>query len=368
MADEKKSSGRLASLDALRGFDMLFIMGGESLVYAIAALFGDPAFGKKFGHVPWHGLQFMDTVFPLFLFLAGVSFPFSSAKSRERGLSDGQIALKALRRGLTLVALGFVCSGLFKFDFATLRVWSVLGRIGLAWMIAAWLYLIFKPRVRIVIAAVILAAVTLFTIFVVAPGAAGHGPFTPQGNFGCWLDRTLTGGHTYQKLFDPEGFSGLLPAVVTAMLGMFAGEIVRKGGTAATGAKALRLLFCGIGCAALGFALSPVCPINKALWSPSFTLVVGGWSFAVFALFYWIIDVKGFSRWAFFFTVIGMNSITIYLGQAIVNFIAVDHFFLKGLAGLLPALWGRMLLEVGYIAICWLFLHFLYRHKVFLKV
>lgn len=88
----------------------------------------------------------------------------------------------------------------------------------------------------------------------------------------------------------------------------------------------------------------------------------------MFALFYWIIDVKGWSRWAFFFTVIGMNSITIYLGQQIVNFTAIDHFFLKGLAGYLPALWGRLLLEVGYIAICWLFLHFLYRHKVFLKV
>ena len=366
--EEKRSFGRLASLDALRGFDMLFIMGGEALVCAIAALCGDPAFGRKFGHVPWHGLQFMDTVFPLFLFMAGVSFPFSAAKSRERGLTDGRIALKALRRGLTLVALGFVCSGLFKLEFATLRAWSVLGRIGLAWMVAAWIYLLFRPRVRVVLAVVILAAVTLFTVYVPAPGAAGHGPFTPQGNFGCWLDRTLTAGHTYQKLFDPEGFAGILPAIVTAMLGVFAGEIVRRGGGAATGRKALELLACGAGCALAGWGLSYAFPINKALWSPSFALVVGGYSFAMFALFYWIVDVRGYRRWAYFFTVIGVNSITIYMAQRIVRFNDVNNFFLLGLSKQLPAGWGRLLLCVGYIAVCWLFLWFLHRKNVHLKV
>ena len=366
--EEKRSFGRLASLDALRGFDMLFIMGGEALVCAIAALCGDPAFGRKFGHVPWHGLQFMDTVFPLFLFMAGVSFPFSAAKSRERGLTDGRIALKALRRGLTLVALGFVCSGLFKLEFATLRAWSVLGRIGLAWMAAAWIYLVFRPRVRVVLAAVILAAVTLFTIYVPAPGAAGHGPFTPEGNFGCWLDRTLTAGHTYRKLFDPEGFAGILPAIVTAMLGMFAGEIVRRDGGAATGRKALELLACGAGCALAGWGLSYAFPINKALWSPSFALVVGGYSFAMFALFYWIVDVRGYRRWAYFFTVIGVNSITIYMAQRIVRFNDVNNFFLLGLSKLLPADWGRLLLCVGYIAVCWLFLWFLHKKNVHLKV
>ena len=363
------SSNRLLSLDALRGFDMLFIMGGEWVVCTIAALFGDSDFNAKFNHVPWHGLQFMDTVFPLFLFLAGASFPFSSAKSLEKGAKRGQIALKALRRGLTLFALGLVYNGFLELDFAHFRVWSVLGRIGLAWMFAAWLYLAFGTRVRLVLAAALLAAVTVFTICVPAPGSAAVvDPFSAAGNFGCWLDRTLTAGHICCADYDPEGFAGLLPAVVTALLGMFAGDIVRAGGTAATGTKTLRLLACGAVCATLGFALTPVFPINKALWSPSFTLVVGGYSFALFAFFYWIVDVKGWTRWAFFFTVIGINSITIYLGQQIVNFTAMDHFFLKGLAGCLPELWGRLLLEVGYIAICWLFLHFLYRHKVFLKV
>ena len=360
---------RLASLDVLRGFDMLFIMGGDALVCAVAALFGSPDFAQRFGHVPWHGLQFMDTVFPLFLFLAGVSFPFSATKSRLRGLTDGRIALKALRRGLTLVALGLVCGGLLKLQFATLRVWSVLGRIGIAWMLAAWIFLLFKLRVRLVIALGILTAVTAFTVFVPAPGsAAGVDPFSPDGNFGCWLDRTLTAGHTYKPLFDPEGFSGLLPAVVTAMLGMFAGELVCRDNRSVCGKKAAELLACGVFCALAGGALSMVFPINKALWSPSFVLVVGGYSFSLFALFYWIVDVLGFRRWAFFFTVIGVNSITIYMAQRIVNFRIVRDFFFNGFAELFPPMFGNVVKCAGYVAVCWLFLLFLHKKDVHLKV
>jgi len=360
---------RLASLDALRGFDMLFIMGGEGLVCAIAAALGFPEFKDGFGHAAWHGFHFMDVVFPLFLFMAGVSFPFSCAKSRSRGLPERTIALKCLRRGATLVFLGLCCSKLLSLDFAHLRVWSVLGRIGVAWMVAAWLYLALGVKTRLGVAAAILAAVTAGTVFVTAPGAAAPvDPFSPEGNFGCWLDRTLTGGHTYRPLFDPEGFAGMLPAVVTAMLGMFAGDIVRRGGSAATGRKALELAACGAAATALGLALSPVFPVNKALWSPSFTLVAGGVSFAAFAAFYWIVDVLEFRRWTFFFTVIGMNSITIYMAQRVIGFRVARDFLFGGVASLFPEAWGAVVLQAGYIAACWLFLYFLHRKGVYLKV
>ena len=370
-ADEKNSLkiGRLASLDALRGFDMFFIMGGEGLVYAVAAAFGYPDFRASFGHVPWHGLQFMDVVFPLFLFMAGVSFPFSCAKSRERGMGSWSIALKALKRGLLLVFLGLCYNRLFQLDFEHLRVWSVLGRIGLAWMVAAWLYLVCGVKSRLGIAVAILASVSAFTILVAAPGAGTPvDPFSPEGNFGCWLDRTLTAGHTYKPLFDPEGFAGFLPSVVTAMLGMFAGDIVRRGGTVATGRKAQVLALCGVVCFAAGQLLSLVFPLNKALWSPSFALVVGGISFGVFALFYWIIDVRGWRRWSFFFGVIGINSITIYLAQRVVPFDRIGRFFVGGLAAQLPDSIGEIVLSLGYIAVCWAFLWFLHRKGVTLRV
>ena len=360
---------RLMSLDALRGFDMLFIMGGQGLICAIAAALGHPEFKASFGHVGWHGLQFMDCIFPLFLFMAGVSFPFSCAKSRERGMSDGRIAVKSLKRGLTLVVFGLCYAGLLSFNFEHARAWSVLGRIGMAWMFASWLYLLFGTKARIGIAAGILASVTVFTIFVTAPDAAANAdPFSPEGNFGCWLDRVVTNGHTLSKMYDPEGFAGLLPAIVTAMLGMFAGEIVRRGGSVATGRKALALLACGVGCLVAGLLLSNVFPINKKLWSPSFVLVVGGISFLAFSLFYWIVDVLGWRKWSFFFMVIGMNSITIYMAQAIFGFHKARDFFFSGVASLFAEPWRPVVLQIGYIAVCWTFLYFLHRKRIYLKV
>ena len=362
---------RLMSLDAFRGFDMFWIMGGEALVYAIAALFGVTDFNKSFGHVPWAGLQFMDTIFPTFLFMAGASFPFSAAKSLERGMTRGQIARKALRRGITLMLLGLVYGGfLQKLNFAAFRIPSVLGYIGFGWMVAAWIFLYVrnvKARMGVVLG--ILAAVTLVFGLIPAPDAAADAvKFSPEWHLGCWLDRTILGSHSLTPKFDNEGFGGLFCTIATAMLGMFAGEIVRAGGTKATGRKAVNLLICAAVCLVSGLALSAFYPIVKNLWSPSFVLVVGSYSFAMFALFYWIIDVKGFRKWSFFFMVIGMNSITIYIAQQFVGFNAASKFVLGGVAGLLPDLWGRLVLSLGYIAACWLFLLFLYRKNVFLKV
>jgi len=364
-----EAKDRLSSLDALRGFDMLFIMGGEALVQAVAAAFGHPDFKASFGHVEWHGLQFMDVIFPLFLFMAGVSFPFSCAKSREMGFGSGQIALKSLKRGMVLVLLGLCCNKILQLDFAHLRVWSVLGRIGIAWMIASWLYLLLGARARLGVAVGILVAVTFGTYLMTTPGAPSPvDPFSPEGNFGCWLDRTLTGGHTYRPLYDPEGFAGFFPSIVTAMLGTFAGEIVRRGGTSASSRKALELLCAGVLCLVAGLALSAVFPINKKLWSPSFVLVVGGISFALFALFYWIIDVRGWRRWSFFFAVIGMNSITIYMAQRVIGFHVARDFLFGGLASLFPGAWRSVVLQVGYIVVCWLFLYLLHRKRIYLKV
>ena len=371
-SNDSSSGSRLASLDAVRGFDMFFIMGGEGLIVALAALFGFRDFGATFGHVPWDGLHFMDTVFPTFLFLAGVTFPFSAAKSRERGATDLQIALKALRRCALLVLLGLVHDGpLLRFDFAHLRVWSVLGRIGVAWFCAAMLYLWFRTKARAGIAFALLAGCVLFTRFVLAPDApAGASPFSPEGNFGCWLDRTLTGGHTYKPLFDPEGFAGIVPAVVTAMLGMFAGELVRRAG-ADPRRKCLDLAMFGSGLLSVGLALSLVCPVNKALWSPSFVLVVGAYSTLLFLAFYAVIDVLGFSKWAFPLKVIGMNSIAIYMAQSVIGAGQANDFLFSWAWRHLPDSCGdlkRVFMNLGYVAVCWLFLFFLYRKKTFLKV
>ena len=226
-----KPSERLQSLDALRGFDMLFIMGFASLVVAVCGLWPNAvtdSIASQMGHASWDGFTHHDTIFPLFLFIAGVSFPFSLSKQRSLGLSTGTIYAKIVRRALTLVLLGVIYNGLFRLDFENLRIASVLGRIGLAWGIAAVLYLNFGVKARIAIAAAILVGYGLLSALVAAPDVAGAGPLTREGCLAGYVDRLLLPGKLYGKTFDPEGLLSTVPAVVTAMLGMFTGEFVRR--------------------------------------------------------------------------------------------------------------------------------------------
>ena len=302
-------------------------------------------------HVAWDGFAHHDTIFPLFLFIAGVSFPYSVAKQRAGGMSEGRIYAKIVRRGLTLVVLGMVYNGLFKLDFENLRIASVLGRIGLAWSIAAVLYLNFGVKTRAAIAVAVLAGYGALSALVAAPDAAGAGPLTFEGNLAGYIDRQFLPGKLIYGSFDPEGLLSTVPAVVTAMLGMFTGEFVRRSDIRG-GRK----------------AFSGVLPVNKKLWSSTFVCVVGAYSLGMFALFYYLIDVRGWRRWTLFFRVVGLNSITIYLAQRIVGFGRISDFFLGGIASKCPEAVAAVISSAGYVAVCWLFLYFLYRKNVFLKV
>lgn len=365
-----KQSERLMSLDALRGFDMLFIMGFASLVVAVCGLWpsaATDAVAASMSHVAWDGFAHHDTIFPLFLFIAGVSFPYSVAKQRAGGMSEGRIYVKIVRRGLTLVVLGVVYNGLFKLDFENLRIASVLGRIGLAWSIAAVLYLNFGVKTRAAIAVVVLVGYGALSALVAAPDTAGAGALTFEGNLAGYIDRQLLPGKLIYGTFDPEGLLSTVPAVVTAMLGMFTGEFVKRGGMPG-GRKTLWMAAAAAILLAAGLAFSGVLPVNKKLWSSTFVCVVGAYSLGMFALFYYLIDVRGWRRWTLFFRVVGLNSITIYLAQRIVGFGRISDFFLGGIASKCPEAVAAVISSAGYVAVCWLFLYFLYRKNVFLKV
>ena len=365
-----KPSERLQSLDALRGFDMLFIMGFASLVVAVCGLWPNAvtdSIASQMGHASWDGFPHHDTIFPLFLFIAGVSFPYSVAKQRAGGMSEGRIYAKIVRRGLTLVVLGMVYNGLFKLDFENLRIASVLGRIGLAWSIAAVLYLNFGVKTRAAIAVAVLAGYGALSALVAAPDAAGAGPLTFEGNLAGYIDRQFLPGKLIYGSFDPEGLLSTVPAVVTAMLGMFTGEFVRRSDIRG-GRKTLWMAAAAAALLAAGLAFSGVLPVNKKLWSSTFVCVVGAYSLGMFALFYYLIDVRGWRRWTLFFRVVGLNSITIYLAQRIVGFGRISDFFLGGIASKCPEAVAAVISSAGYVAVCWLFLYFLYRKNVFLKV
>lgn len=366
-------SGRLQSLDTLRGFDMMFIMGVAGLVMKLCALapgaFTD-AIAAQMVHVKWDGLAHHDTIFPLFLFIAGVSFPFSLAKQRQSGVSAVGIYGKIIRRVVALAFLGLIYNGLLKLDFATLRCASVLARIGIAWGVAAVLYVNFGVRTRAVIAGAILLGYWAVSALFVAPDApAGADCFSQEGCIAGYIDRLYLPGRLIYKNFDPEGLLSTVPAVVTAMMGMFAGEFVRLPQSRLSGTrKAAYMLVAAIVLAVAATLWNEVLPVNKKLWSSSFVCAVGAYSLGMFAIFYYIIDVRGWHRWTLFFRVIGLNSITIYLAQRIIGFQKIADFFTGGIASLCPEPVAAVVASASYVAVCWLFLYFLYRKGVFLKV
>ena len=365
---------RLQSLDALRGFDMFWIVGGGSIFAGLASLTGwTPLrwWEKQLHHVAWHGFTFEDMIFPLFLFIAGISFPFSMAKRLEKGVSRKSIYRQIFMRGFLLVLFGLIYNGLLTFDFSTMRFASVLGRIGLSWMFAALIFFNTRKRnIRIAWCAGLLIFYWLLLALVPAFDNPGADRFSMEGNFTSYFDRLFLPGRLLRNgIHDPEGWLGVIPATATALLGMLTGWFVmwRKAGFTElrrTGYMAVA----GVALVIVGLVWDIVFPINKNLWTSSFVCFVGGLSLLLFSLFYLVIDVWGFRKWSFFFTVIGMNSITVYMAQKMIKFSFTSDFLFKGMIGCFPESWSPFLNGCCYTAVCWAFLYFLYRQKIFLKV
>lgn len=361
---------RLLSLDALRGFDMFFIMGGGALLLSVSSFFPEnvSAFiAEQMGHKEWHGFAFYDLIFPLFLFLAGLSLPFSLSKQLSLGKNRLNISLKIVRRAVLLVFLGVLYNGLLNFDFENLRYASVLGRIGLAWAIAALIYLWAGKRVSVVVSVVVLLGYWALLALVKAPDALPEvAVYSMEGSIVGYVDRLYLPGVLHLGVHDPEGLLSTLPAVVTAMAGIFTGDFVRQKRVKEYSKVGIMLLV-SLLLLAVGYLWGMVFPINKNLWTSSFVLYAAGWSLLLFALFYLVIDVVGLKRWSFFFRVIGMNSITIYLLQQFFDFHKPVQTLFGGFLSLFPEQYYPSLYWCCYVLICWLLLYFLYRKSVFLK-
>ena len=386
-----EKSERLMSLDALRGADMIFITGFSVALVALCRWLGfgsDCWLATQMTHVAWHGFRHHDTIFPLFLFLAGVSWPFSYAKQLERGRTTAAILRKIAVRVVLLVFLGMVSSSFFSFKVETYRYDSVLAHIGVCWAGAALLFMFVKNwKVRLAIAFGLLAVHWAILRFFTAPDAAallastdpvvakkvasyaayGTDSFSFTGNIAGWIDRTFMPGRLYEGIFDPDGLLAKMSGIPLAMLGGLAGELLRTKSLSGN-RKTLILLAAAIAALALTFAWMPWCPVNKKIWTATFVFASAAYAFCALALFYWIIDVKGFRKWSFFFRVIGMNAITIYILQRIVSFRQVSSFFLNGVASFGDKDWSDFVLAMGQVLAGWLVLLFLYRKNTFLRV
>ena len=369
---KKPAVKRLYSLDALRGFDMFWIMGGEAIFAGLASLTGWPVvqwWAGQLEHVQWHGFHFYDMIFPLFLFIAGISFPFSLAKRIAMNDSRKSIYKHVITRGLLLVLIGIVYNNGVNFDFAHLRYGSVLGRIGLAWMFASIIFMNTKLNSRIIIFSLILIGYWVLLLLFPAHDLGSTDVFSREGNLTSHIDRLLMPGRLYLGNHDPEGLFSTLPAIGTALLGMFTGEFLLSKYLADKPLRKVFYLFiAAVILMAIGKIWNIVFPINKNLWTSSFVCFVGGLSLLLFSIFYLIIDVWEYKKWAFVFVVIGMNPITIYLTGRIVNFGSATKFFFGGISSALPVTWTPLIDGIGVTAIGWVFLYVLYKKKIFLKL
>jgi predicted acyltransferase len=361
-------SQRLLSLDALRGFDMFWIIGGEGIAHAAAALTGWgwlTWLSAQLHHPEWDGFAFYDLIFPLFLFIAGAAMPFSLERRLARGDSKRQLYRHVIQRGLLLVLLGMIYNGLLEFDWPNTRLPSVLGRIGLAYMFAALIFLDTSVRGRFLWMAGLLAGYWAALKFIPVPGF-GAGDLAPGHTLTDYVDRLMIPGRLYQGNRDPEGLLATIPAIATALAGSATGELLKS--QRYTGyVKTLLMVVAGVICLGLARLWNLDFPINKNLWSSSFVLHCAGWSLLFLAPFYLVIDVWRLRGWAMFFVVIGSNSILIYLADAFIDFEHTARFFFEGLlsetGAYKPLLWACAVLLVK-----WVLLLFLYRKRIFLRV
>ncbi len=281
-------------------------------------------------HRDWNGFSAYDLIFPLFIFMVGVAMPFSFAKHVALGESRLRLYWKVTRRALLLLLLGIVCQGLLRFDYAKgglsfdfsqLRFASVLGRIGLAYFFAALITFHTSARGRVIWIVAILLGYWAAMMWIPVP-EYGAGNLEPGKTLADYIDRSYLPGKLYERVRDPEGLLSTIPAIATCLIGVLAGQWLRQSRRNGH-AKAAALLAAALICLALGGLWNLAFPINKNLWTSSFVLWAGGWSLLLLALFYWVIDVCGWKKWAFFFVVIGVNAITIYVGHQFIDFASI---------------------------------------------
>ena len=322
----------------------------------------------QFEHPEWIGFTFYDFIFPLFLFVAWVSIPFSLGKLKEANAPKSHIYRKAFWRMMILIGLGILDKNApFPFfDWEQIRLGSVLGRIGIAGFVTVVLFLNFNITKRLIIAGGILL-VYYATIFLVPVPGFGAGDLTFEGNLVGWFDRTFLPGRLLQGQFDELGILTTFPAICLTILGAHAGEILRKSDNSES-QKLKELLVTGLICIGIALIWNLHFPIFKRMWTSSFIMLTSGLAFLSLSLFYLIIDILKFQKWAFFFVVVGMNSLTIYMIYRFVNFRDTSRLLFEGLYKPLGENWMPVMESLGALGLVWLFLYFLYRKKIFFKV
>lgn len=362
------TQGRLVSLDALRGFDMFWIIGGGWIVSGLAKGLQDDWFSQYVlphtRHVPWEGFLAWDLIMPLFLFVVGAAMPYSFAKRLEQGHSKGRLYVHILFRVVVLWILGMVAQGrLLQYDLSKLRLYSnTLQAIAAGYLIASIFLMNLRMWGQLAVTAALLLLYWALLMLVPVPGY-GPGELTPEGNLAIYIDKLILG--PYQ---DGTSYTWILSSMTfgcTVMMGALAGQLLRS--DFGRMRKTLFLLASGVACIWIGWAWGLVFPIIKHIWTSSMVLFAGGWSIVLLGVFYLLFDVLRLRFLAFPFVVIGMNAIAVYMVTRVYDFRQIGDIFVSGLARWTGD-WHDFVRAVAGVVAIWLILLHLYRKRTFIKI
>lgn len=401
-SESQPASGRLLSLDALRGFDMFWILGADDLVYSMQPGHEGGLFRFLFTqleHADWAGFRFYDLIFPLFVFMVGISIVFSLTKTLEReGL--GGAYRRIFRRFVLMFLLALIYSGGVSKAWPDIRLLGVLNRIALCYLAASLIFCHVRWKGMVAICASLLVGYWALMSFVpfpdlrprtpagelIAPALTAtstdqlnwastnqlRGVFDKGVNLANYLDQKYLPGKKWDGTWDPEGLLSTLPAIATCLLGVFAGLLLQNK-TVPDQRKVHWLLGAGVASAALGWLWSLDFPVIKKIWTSSYVLVAGGYSAILLGVFYQVIDIWKWQKWATPFVWIGCNAITLYLANNIVDFGRLARRFAGGdvksfFEGTLGKGSGDLVIAVVALVFAFALARFLYRRKIFLRL
>lgn len=379
MKNTHSSSKRLESLDALRGFDLFFLVALGPLMHSLARTANVEWLNESmwvFSHVSWEGFSPWDLIMPLFLFMSGISMPFSL--SRYKSISDKRPLLRRLaKRILLLWIFGMMCQGnLLALDPNTIYLYSnTLQAIATGYLITALLFLFTSRRTQIITAVVLLLVYWTTMQFITVDGYGG-GNYTPQGNLAEWIDNTVLGRFrdTAQVIdgkvvvADWYHYTWILSSLnfgVTVLTGLFAGYIAKD---KIEEKKKLKLYFgIGITMVIAGWLWNFQMPVIKTIWTSSMVLVSSGYCFLLMGLFYYWIDYKGHRSGITWLKVYGMNSIVAYMLANVVNFRCIGESLFYGLEQYMGSYYS-FLMTLWNIGAVYVIIWFMYKRGIFLKV
>jgi len=358
---------RVLSVDALRGFDMFWIIGGQKIFRSLDEVFHSPTtqwISRQMDHAEWFGFTFYDLIMPLFLYLVGISMVFSFNKRLSKDPSRMMLWKHILTRVLWLWVLGMVVQGkLLTYDFAAIKLYSnTLQAIAAGYLIAAIIILYF-PMIRQLIATMGLLVIYWAVFALVPVPGIGVGGFTPDGNIAIYMDKLVLGsfqdGTTYSWLLSSLNFG------VTTMLGVFTGYLLQSKINGME--KLVALLVSGVALTVLGITWQIWHPLIKHLWTGSFVLFSGGLCFLLLAAFYYLIEIRRYRKWCSMFIVVGSNAIFAYVSSHIFDFRLIAKVFVGGLEQYVGA-WYPFTLALGGFLVLYLILKLMHDTKVFVRL